>query len=445
MSKIEKDIKKCLTKEFTDVNPSPSLRNRVFNNLGINSEKKKNGFFFTRRSASLIATFACLAIFIVIGQVFILSPQQTEDPKYQAIVQVDVNPSIEMTIDEKGNVTSVRGLNDEGKMIIVDEELTSKNIKDVLNIIISEEIETGYFNIESNENKITFSVCCENETNTEKVKTELLNNLESIKSDKKLDLTVNYTSSKTKENITEFLSQLYPYIDFDNFSFDELIEQVAKYNNEVISLASTRLEELYINFKNDYFETKKEAFIDQLVNELDNTYQEIVSKYDKIYDSFVKAYEDVENSFFENYVSEDSSYQQALKELEEKKIEYLKQKKVVEKAKNGSLITYQYELGKLVTIKSDYLLSKTSLEIQEDIANEAYQNMLDLLNDIIIRLSEVKNDLPDSIKEVTYNNVFSSFEGLDESINSSFNSKYSSYIENIKNNVLQNKNILKES
>ena len=209
MTKTEREIKKRLVNEYTDINPSSTLRNRVFNNLGISSEKKKKTFFFSRRSATLMTTFACLLIIVVVSLIFILSPQPKEGPKYQAIVQVDVNPSIEMTVDEKGNVSSIRGLNDEGKMIIADEELVSKNINEVLNIIVSEELETGYLNEESSDNEIVLSICAENETIDALVKTELNNCLNEIKTAKNLDLSINYNSGKTIESIKEFLNQIY--------------------------------------------------------------------------------------------------------------------------------------------------------------------------------------------------------------------------------------------
>lgn len=63
---------------------------------------------------------------------------------YNAIVQVDVNPSIEMVVDEKNQVLSVRGLNDEGKMVLEGEAFIGKNVDDVVGEIIRIETELGY-------------------------------------------------------------------------------------------------------------------------------------------------------------------------------------------------------------------------------------------------------------------------------------------------------------
>lgn len=67
----------------------------------------------------------CVALIAVVGLV-VGNSISKNNKAYNAIVQVDVNPSIEMVVDEKNQVLSVRGLNDEGKMVLEGEALELK-------------------------------------------------------------------------------------------------------------------------------------------------------------------------------------------------------------------------------------------------------------------------------------------------------------------------------
>lgn len=448
MSKIEKDIKKSLINEFSDSEPSDNLRKRVFNNLGLNIElnnERKHKIFgsWSLKKVSLVSSFACLLLIAIIGSILIFGQKPVEKPKYQAIVQVDVNPSIEMTVDENNNVTSIRGLNDEGKMLVLDEDFNNKTIDDVLNKVIDLELETGYLDVNSSENKVSITVSSETEEIHKELSNTINNSLTNIKTNKNLDMIINFNVGASIESIKTFVKSVYPYINIDELSYNELVNKLSLYNQEVSNLASTRLEELYIEFKNDYFEAQMEKYVDNLVNELDQTYILLVDKYNELYNSFLDAYQSVEDAFTKYFLDEDSLYQQALNAAENKKIDYLKQKKVVELAKNDSLFTYQYELGKLIVIKNEYEILKEALEREEELAKSTYQKVVDILDSILVELADIKNELPSSIKEVNYDNVFDSVEKANESIITLFGNKYSSYIEKIQNNAKQTKELLK--
>ena len=450
MSKIEKDIKKSLINEFSDSKPSENLRKRVFNNLGFNNnfeqnyEKKHKSFgSWSFKKISLISSFACLLLIAIIGAILILSPKPTEKPKYQAIVQIDVNPSIEMTVDENNNVTSIRGLNDEGKMLVLDEELENKKIDEVLNMLIDLELKTGYLDVNSSENKMKVAVSSETEEINEELTNIINNSLTEIKTNKNLDMSINFNVGASIESIKLFVKSVYPYINIDELSYNELVNKISLYNKEVSNLTSTRLEELYIEFKNDYFEAQIEQYIDNLVNELDQTYILLVDKYNELYNSFLEAYKNVEDAFIQYFLDDESLYQQALSAVNNKKIDYLKQKKVVDQAKNDSLFTYQYELGKLLVIKNEYKFLKEALETQEELAKSTYQKVVDILDGILVELKDIKNQLPSSIKEVNYDNVFDSVEKVNESIITLFTDKYSSYIGKMRDNAKKTKELLK--
>ena len=97
------------------------------------------------------------------------------------------------------------------------------------------------------------------------------------------------------------------------------VNKISLYNKEVSNLTSTRLEELYIEFKNDYFEAQIEQYIDNLVNELDQTYILLVDKYNELYNSFLEAYKNVEDAFIQYFLDDES-----LKKIEEYELKQIK-------------------------------------------------------------------------------------------------------------------------
>ena len=64
-------------------------------------------------SCILVALIACLSI-VLINK----NPKTNNTAISDAVINLDLNPSVSLAVDDKGKVTAVYGNNDEGKMII---------------------------------------------------------------------------------------------------------------------------------------------------------------------------------------------------------------------------------------------------------------------------------------------------------------------------------------
>ena len=115
------------------------------------------------KKLAILSTAVFIAVIgaIVIGCSLNNNNKQQETVK-DTVITLDLNPSIQITVDEDGNVSSVYGNNDEGKMIIIDiqNELVGKKYDYALDLIIEAETECGFFvkatsNEEYNNLKIT--------------------------------------------------------------------------------------------------------------------------------------------------------------------------------------------------------------------------------------------------------------------------------------------------
>ena len=94
--KNEKEIKRNLKNELNDTEPSSSLQNRVFSKLNVKETKKTFSF---RKWVPALTCCLCVALIAVVGLV-VGNSISKNNKAYNAIVQVDVNPSIEMVVDE---------------------------------------------------------------------------------------------------------------------------------------------------------------------------------------------------------------------------------------------------------------------------------------------------------------------------------------------------------
>ena len=107
MSKLEKKLKTDMRKKMLDTNPSDELYERVKKELNMKEKQKQYQVNKTyKRWVPILATSFCILLAIVIG-VIALNNKKVNAKEYNAIVQVDVNPSIQMVVDEENKVVGI--------------------------------------------------------------------------------------------------------------------------------------------------------------------------------------------------------------------------------------------------------------------------------------------------------------------------------------------------
>ena len=107
---------------------------------------------------------------IIIGccTLFFLLNNDSKKENKDTTITIDINPSIELTVNEKQIVTSVKALNDDAKNI-VSKDLNNKSLDEVLDVIVDKSIELHYID---NDNVVLVNVSGELE---DKVVTTKLN------------------------------------------------------------------------------------------------------------------------------------------------------------------------------------------------------------------------------------------------------------------------------
>lgn len=86
----------------------------------------------------------CLSLIMVLP-LFACGPAQEGPSKAETFVSLDINPAIELTLDDKNNVVSIRGTNEDGQVLLYGQtNLTGKNVEEVVDKITDLAIELGY-------------------------------------------------------------------------------------------------------------------------------------------------------------------------------------------------------------------------------------------------------------------------------------------------------------
>lgn len=438
MDKLEKNIKESLNDKFIEKNPSDDIKKRLFSRLGLQVKQKK---FSKSNLIKLCTSFACLVL-VIICSILIFSNDNVNTLKYEAIIQIDVNPSVEFVVDDSDKVLSVKGLNDDGKLILTDEEFENLSLKDAVSKLLNLEEKTNFLS-ETNKN-VTLTLTIENK-GVEEVLTNKLNQiLKSTQNNLSTNIEIKFNTSKSIEDLKDYVNSIDIIKNVQDLQYSELIGIVRKYHEDVRTLDSIALENLYLKSKTEYFEELKENKIKELVNDLDDSYKTQIDRYNKLYLLVKETYNNLQATYESLYVDNNSPYKMALKDLEEVKDEIALQEKKVEEAINNN----QDVIGEKIILdllKKKYETRLKALEYQEQIASEAYEYISNELEELLKELKDVKESLPESIKSIKLSDIIDTEEKekeCEESIKSTFITKYQNDIDNARKEKLERKESL---
>lgn len=407
MKNNEKELKNKFIERFSaDSQPSKDLYEKVCDNLDLEKKEKVN--FSFKKLIPTISVSLCLILAVIIGIVIINGnrPGLDKNINYNAIVQVDVNPSIQLVVDQDKKVLSVIGLNDEGKMVICGELIVGKTIDEALEVIINVETSMGYINKGETDNKVTITVSAETEKIYELVQTNVEESLN--KAFEKIDVEASIEKVKgyVAEELKELAKELDPTltdIEIANFNYDQLVNVVKLYHLEVADLATEKLEDFYNEFKEYKIDlTEKEAVLEAVEN-LDGIYQMLKVTYQTAYIQVENSYQALQQSYYETFIDTNSEYKQKWIELVVLKEKYLNQKeKVAGMLNNSSPEELTIEQLKLSQYQFDYEAMLFVLETIEKNHQASYENLCEMYDSAIEYLNELEKQLPESIQSITF-------------------------------------------
>lgn len=404
------------------------------------------GLFMKRKLVFTLST--CFILLFIVGIIIIsLGGKKPVESENIHLVQLNVNPSIQFTVDDENNVLSVYGVNDEGKMIINGEVFVGKTIDEAVELVIKLETEYGYLitgNIEAAENQIMLSVSSDIEDVTNSIKEKV--NLAINKACEKYDINkvVEIAEGYTLEVLKTTALKLDPTLTeekVNSMNYQQLLLVVENYHLEVFDYASVKLEELYQEIKLRKIEFVKTEAANTFIQKVDTTYQTIKDQYLNLYNQIEKYVNTISSKLTESYstyfLNPESDYQKALLELETKKAELAVLEQKYANGELSKLDELAYPVTK-VTLESACEALKTALEFTESTAKTFIDVVTGSLNTLVTELQQVNEQLPTEIKtsmEKTMMEVETRLNETKDQLMTDFETEYAALIQQVKLNV----------
>ena len=111
-------------------------------------EKKKNLNFIPKLAGALMVIVVCIGGLLLF--------RNNQNRVYDSIINFDVNPSVELKIDEDREVVSAQALNEDGQKVLDNMDLRDADLTVAVNAIIGSMLKNGYLTV--SENSILVSV-----------------------------------------------------------------------------------------------------------------------------------------------------------------------------------------------------------------------------------------------------------------------------------------------
>lgn len=292
---------------------------------------------------------------IAICAIMVASCSKEKKETEMSRVQIDINPSIELMVDENGKVVSVSALNDDGSIIIFGEAIVNKSIEEATEIIIQVCTETGYIvkgEVSASDNNLKVSV-----TGNKKAAKELVTKVKEIAVDyfekSGIKASVEEVNAIATEELRKLVLSNSTYTEDEVNAMDEktLLKALAVGRIETAELVTEEMKKVYFEAKKyEISFTEKEAFTNVIKN-AGVLYSAVTAVYSQGLEMYRTGINKLEEIKYNTLISPDSAYQKALAELREAKAKYVEQRSYVASLEIGDLkVTAEIELEKLYQV-----------------------------------------------------------------------------------------------
>ncbi len=394
MTTEEKKFKKIMKK---NISPKKNLR-IIKKNIDFKKEQT-----IMNKKIILGITGGCLAIataVVVMVSYNKANINQISEPK--TLVNIDVNPSVELTLDKNNKVVSVKGLNDEGSLIIYGELLVGKNLEDAVEVIIKVETETGYLlkgNIDASENNINISILTDEDSKKE-FEDKIITYIENACDKYGVTETINRFEKYTRDELIEKIKRINPSLSdekLDNMTIEEMLKYIAAYHVETSEIYSEKLEELYYQAKENKINIIETEAVNNVLDDVNSLYQSMVKAYSEVCDSLQNYYVELEDLTYNLFVDSNSDYQKCLKKMYDSKNEVIKLKNKIASSDEAS--SNLQILQQLLQNAEDNLNNQiTLLEGYASTGSALVETYRDSIKQILNSLQEIQKLFPTEIK-----------------------------------------------
>ncbi len=322
---------------------------------------------------------------------------------------VDINPSIEFTLDKDNKIVSVTALNDDGAVLISGTAFAGKTAEEGAKLVVELATQQGYLvkgEASKSDDEVKIAVTGNTET-AKKIYENVKGKVDKYIEDSGIAAAVKEGQQKGVEELRKMAIAM--GLDKDEaakMDAEALIKYIGESRKETAKLMSEELRQMYYKAKNSKIKIAENEAVIKAIGTVDETYKQAVEQLDKAKEALKSAEKAVLEAYNTYFVSADSKYQQAVKAVLEAKAEYNKQKATVaemadsieKQAAEAILATKKATLDAAEkTLAGMKTLAQTGIEAASTAFNAAYE----AIDDIKAKLpAEIKTKLEASVKDI---------------------------------------------
>ena len=417
MNKTEKQFKEYMEKNLHVKDTYDVIAKKI----SFNEEEERT---FMKNKKIIGPVLCCVGALAVVGVVGIATKGfgLFKEKEAKSMVTIDTNPSIELVVDEKDKVVSVRGANDDGKLVLYGEKVVGKDVEKAVEIIIQAEIDTGYIvaNAQIGANQFSLTVSSDTTVESSELINSIQNKVKEVCENNHIAIALEESKALARSELEKLALELDPTLTEERvkeMETSQLLTVVKLYQLETVELYNAKLEELYTGVKEFKFDYMSQESTLEAMKTVDGAIANLaITAYESAVNLLKSAQESVETARYNLLVKEDSVYQQQVAAVKDKKQEVLALKNEVAKLEDGAEKTNK---------EAKLTVALNSLDSAEVLLQQAYTNANTALDTVVNALDSAMTSLDSALE--------------------SFLTAYASVTDTIKEKLVEAENKLNES
>ena len=417
MNKTEKQFKEYMEKNIHVKDTYDVIAKKI----SFNEEEERT---FMKNKKIIGPVLCCVGALAVVGVVGIATKGfgLFKEKEAKSMVTIDTNPSIELVVDEKDKVVSVRGANDDGKLVLYGEKVVGKDVEKAVEIIIQAEIDTGYIvaNAQIGANQFSLTVSSDTTVESSELINSIQNKVKEVCENNHIAIALEESKALARSELEKLALELDPTLTEERvkeMETSQLLTVVKLYQLETVELYNAKLEELYTDVKEFKFDYMSQESTLEAMKTVDGAIANLaITAYESAVNLLKSAQESVETARYNLLVKEDSIYQQQVALVKDKKQKVLALKNEVAKLEDGAEKTNK---------EAELTIALNSLDSAEVLLQQAYTNANTALDTVVNALDSAMTSLDSALE--------------------SFLTAYASVTDTIKEKLVEAENKLNES
>ena len=254
------------------------------------------------------------------------------EPKEGTVTRltIDINPSVELMVDDQNKVIAVTALNDDGAILISGETFIGKTPEEAVELAVSVAADTGYLikgEVSADENTVKISVSG-NDAYAKSLAEKIETKAKAVMDDLDLKGKIERADALRREGLEALAvaNSLYTAEEVAEMTDEELYSIIAESRCEMAGLVTEEMRQMYITAKEYEISFARSEQMTKIMDALGAAYAVDKMMYENLLAVHQTSIAALEEARYKALIDPDSPYQKALTALRDSKEELIKQR-----------------------------------------------------------------------------------------------------------------------